>query len=458
MAIDERFAPFAEKMADEGLPEIVVRTFAHSYAQLLSGETGLIPEADIQQVDSLPDAEGLPTKMKEKGNQVLSRAVLLKLNGGLGTGMGLDKAKSLLTVKDGLSFLDIIARQALNAKIPLLLMNSFSTREDSLNALFTYPGLQGTIPLDFLQHKVPKIRQDDFSPVQCPGNPGLEWNPPGHGDIYTALMTSGLLDKLLGEGYKYVFVSNADNLGAVMDASILGYFAESGAPFLMEVADRTEADCKGGHLARYPDGQLLLRESAQCPEDDEAHFQDISRHRYFNTNSLWLNLELLKGLLDEKQGVLGLAPIYNRKTVDPRDPNSAAVIQVETAMGSAISVIRGAAAIRVPRTRFAPVKNTDDLLAVRSDIYQLNEQYCVVPNSERSLGTPVVKLDGRYYKMINDFEARFPEGVPSLMNCSRFIVQGDVRFGEGIVCTGEVEMKNILDEQMLIDDFTRLGE
>lgn len=458
MTTVNQFVPFAEKMAKAGLPEVVVRTFAHSYAQLVSGETGLISEAEISPVDVLPDAAALPKEFEREGRNALPQTVLLKLNGGLGTGMGLDKAKSLLTVKDGLSFLDIIAKQALSSGIPLVLMNSFSTRDDSLEALQAYPELKGDIPLDFLQHKVPKVRQDNFAPAESPGSPELEWNPPGHGDIYTALMTSGLLDTLLAAGYRYAFVSNADNLGAVVDASILGYLAEKQIPFLMEVADRTEADRKGGHLACFPDGQLLLRESAQCPPEDEGSFQDISRHRYFNTNSLWLNLEQLKAVLDEKQGVLGLPPIYNRKTLDPRDPQSTPVYQVETAMGSALSVIKGAAAIRVPRSRFAPVKTTDDLLAVRSDAYLLNDDFCVVPNPERTLDPPVVRLDARFFKLIDDFEARFPEGVPSLLDCSRFSVTGNVRFGRNIVCTGEVNIESHSEEVAVIDDFTRLGE
>jgi len=449
------FKPFEGKMVAEGLPEIVIRTFAHSYEQLVRGETGLIAERDIQPVDRLPDSERLSAETKLKGQEVLTKTLLLKLNGGLGTGMGLDKAKSLLSVKEGLSFLDIIARQALSADIPLVLMDSFSTRDDSLSALQAYPSFQGKIPLDFLQHKVPKIRQDDFSPANYPDNPELEWNPPGHGDIYTALMTSGLLDRLLDEGYRYAFVSNADNLGAVIDPSILGYFAETQMPFLMEVADRTEADRKGGHLACYPDGQLLLRELAQCPPEDEADFQDISRHRYFNTNSLWLNLELLHVILKEKQGILGLPPIFNRKTVDPRDPESTPVVQLETAMGSAISVIKGAGAIRVPRSRFAPVKSTDDLLAVRSDAYILNDDYCVVSNPQRSGGPPVVNLN-QHFKLIDEFEARFPKGVPSLIDCLRFSVQGDVCFGKGVICRGEVRVVNETSEQKFIDDFTQL--
>ena len=214
MTISPGFIPFAERMQAENLPDVFIRTFQHYYEQLVEGRTGLIPEAEIEPIESLPDAEAFPDSLSEIGNAALGKTVLIKLNGGLGTSMGLTKAKSLLTVKDGLTFLDIIARQALHAGVPLLLMDSFNTSEDSLAALRAYPDLWGDLPLDFLQHKAPKITQSDLSPALWPRNPALEWNPPGHGDIYTALITSGMLDKLIDSGYRYAFVSNADNLGA----------------------------------------------------------------------------------------------------------------------------------------------------------------------------------------------------------------------------------------------------
>ncbi len=453
----ERFAPFAEKMTAEDLPDVVVSTFGFYYSELLQGATGLIPEASILPVDTLPDAETLPAQYTESGKAALSHTVLIKLNGGLGTSMGLSKAKSLLPIKNGLSFLDIIARQALATEMPLVLMDSYNTSADSLAALRAYPQLWSDIPLDFLQHKVPKVAQADLSPVAWPANPELEWNPPGHGDIYTALLTSGQLDILLDRGYKYAFVSNADNLGAVMDTAILGYFVESELPFLMEAADRTLADRKGGHLARLASGQLILRESAQCPSEDEMDFQDISRHHYFNTNSLWLDLALLKKVLEEKQGVLGLPLIRNQKTLDPRDPRSPLVYQLETAMGSAISVFEGAGAIRVLRSRFAPVKTTNDLLAIRSDAYVLSDDYRVIPNPARSRGELLVDLDAKHYKLVDDLDSRFPFGAPSLLRCDSLTVQGDVRFGQEVVCMGSVNMYNLTNQQKLIDDFAHFG-
>ncbi|OQY28046.1 MAG: UTP--glucose-1-phosphate uridylyltransferase, partial [Anaerolineaceae bacterium 4572_5.2] len=343
---NDKFSPFAKKMAKEKLPDIVIKTFAHYYRQLLEGQTGLIPESDIRPVDSLPDAENFGENLATAGEAALSKTVLIKLNGGLGTSMGLEQAKSLLIVKDDLSFLDIIAQQAIRAGVPLVLMDSFATQADSLAALAKYPALHNSIPLDFLQHKIPKINQSTLEPVEWARDPTREWCPPGHGDIYTALVTSGMLDTLLEAGYQYAFISNADNLGAVISPAILGYFAQNQIPFMMEAADRSEADKKGGHLAQLPNGQLILRESAQCPEEDINNFQDINRHKFFNTNNLWLNLRALKEKLTEKDNILGLTMIRNAKTVDPRDPASTPVYQLETAMGAAIAVFPQAQAIR----------------------------------------------------------------------------------------------------------------
>ena len=449
---DDRFVPFTERMRSEGLPDIVIKTFEHYYLQLLEGKTGLIPEADIRPVESLPDAETFPEELAEAGKAVLPRTVLIKLNGGLGTSMGLDRAKSLLTVKNDLSFLDIIARQALHYRIPLVLMNSFNTQEDSLKALKKYPDLWGDIPLDFLQHKVPKIVREDLSPAAWPQDANLEWCPPGHGDIYTALVTSGMLDSLLAAGYEYAFVSNADNLGAVMNTKLLGYFAGNKLPFMMESCDRTEADKKGGHLARRRDSQLILRESAQCPSADMDDFQDITRHRYFNTNNLWFNLPALKSILFARENILGLPMIRNSKTVNPRDKDSTPVYQLETAMGSAIAIFNGAAAVRVPHPRFSPVKTTSDLLAVRSDACALTEDFRVIPNPARKLKPLLIDLDPRYYKLIDDMQSRFPCGPPSLIECERLSIKGDIKFGRNVILKGVVRLINDLNQQVEIDD------
>jgi UTP--glucose-1-phosphate uridylyltransferase len=249
-----------------------------------------------------------------------------------------------------------------------------------------------------------------------------------------------MLEALLDAGYRWAFMSNSDNLGAVLDARILGWIARESIPFAMEVTDRTEADRKGGHIARRRGGGYLLRETAQTPEEDLEALQDISRHRYVNTNNLWLDLEALQRVLDERGGVLGLPLIVNRKTLDPSDSSTPPVYQLETAMGAAIGVFDGARPVRVPRSRFSPVKTTEDLLALRSDAYVLADDARVELAPQRDGTPPVVDLDDDYYKRLADFDERFPAGAPSLVDCERIAVEGDVRFGRGVIARGRVRV------------------
>jgi UTP--glucose-1-phosphate uridylyltransferase len=449
-----------EKMRRAGVGEAAVEAFSHHYERLREGDAGVVPESELDPVEEMPDAEDLPQD-EATAAEALRRTVVLKLNGGLGTSMGLTRAKSLLEVKDGLTFLDIIVRQVLElrrrsgARLPLVLMNSFHTREESLALLQRYPELAADVPPDFVQNQVPKLRADDLQPVSWPHDPDLEWAPPGHGDIYTALVTSGMLQALLDRGYRFGFVSNSDNLGAVLEPRILAWFAREEIPFLMEVADRTEADRKGGHIARRRGDGLVLREGAQTPNEDIEAFEDVGRHRFFNTNTLWVDLRSLAAELERRDGVLELPLIVNRKTVDPSDPSTPEVIQLETAMGAAIEVFEGARALRVPRRRFAPVKTTNDLLVVRSDAYILTDEAHVEPAPERGQRPPVVHLDSRFYKLLSDFEERFPAGPPSLVACERLAIVGDVAFGRDVVVQGSVTIEHE-GEQLRIEDGTLL--
>ena len=454
------FQPFAEKMEKNGLAPVVINAFRYYFELLLRGETGLISKADIDPIPEgqIADVEKL-TGLTQAGRAAVDKSVVIKLNGGLGTSMGLSQSKSLLEVKDGLSFLDIIARQVLTyrrkygARLPVVFMNSFSTEADTLEALGAHKDLAVPgIPLSFLQHKFPKVFQDGLRPATWPADPDLEWNPPGHGDIYAALVTSGMLQNLLDAGILYAFVSNSDNLGAVMDEVILGYFAENDFAFMMEVTDRTETDSKGGHLARLKNGRLTLREIAQCPEEELTEFQDIKLYKYFNTNTVWVNLRALKNLLEVHDNVIRLPMIRNPKRVDPKEESSPPVYQLETAMGSAISVFEGATAIRVPRTRFVPVKKCQDLLSLWSDCYVLTEDSRVIKNRQRRLGTLKVKLDTTYYKTIDQLKAHFPYGAPSLVECASLDVEGDVFFGKDVKIKGKVVVANHTEQPVTIAD------
>jgi len=454
---DARFAPFAAKMRAEGLSESVVASFGYSFMELVGGSSGTIGESTIKGVASLPSLEKDIAGKVKADVTLLPKTVVLKLNGGLGTSMGLDKAKSLLEVKGGNSFLDLTAKQVVTMRkqfkspVRFMLMNSFNTSADTLNFLQKYPALAQDPKVELMQNKVPKIVKSDFSPASWAVNKHLEWCPPGHGDLYTALYGSGKLDELLADGVVYMFVSNSDNLGATLDVDLLSYFASNNFPFMMECCQRTEADKKGGHLAaRASDGQLLLRESAQCAKEDDASFQDISKHQFFNTNNLWVRLDMLKKLMDSRGGFVPLPTILNGKTVDPQQDTSTPVWQLETAMGAAIECFPGASAVCVSRSRFAPVKKCSDLLLLRSDAYVVDASSVLVLDAACGGVAPIVDLDDKKFKMVQHLEAATRGGYPSLVGCKKLTVKGEVWLSARNVFRGTVTVVNTSSEPKVL--------
>jgi len=438
------------KMSDAGIDAVAIETFAHYYRLLEHGETGLIAESSIEPLDieSLQDVE----VDDESASAALRTTAVIKLNGGLGTSMGMERAKSLLCVRKGMSFLDVIARQVLHlrrehdAPLPLMFMNSFRTSADTMDALARYADLPvDGLPVEFLQNREPKLLSKDLTPASWVKDPDLEWCPPGHGDLYTALRGTGLLQALIDQGYERVFVSNSDNLGAVADARIAGWFAQTGTPFAIEAVRRTPSDRKGGHFARrISDGRIVLRETAQTSPEDQESLADLDRHRFCSTNNLWFDLRAMSEALDARHGILGLPLIRNVKTVDPSDSSTPEVIQIETAMGAAIEVFEGARPIEVGRDRFVPVKTTNDLLVLRSDVYDVGSDFVLGPAAE----IPYVELDPDYYKLVPEFERRFPEGAPSLREASSLTVTGDWTFGANVKVVGDVALETPAAERV----------
>ncbi len=432
------------KMTSAGINRQAIDVFSHYYHQLEDGVTGFIAEDSIEPLTD-PDLLSETAISPAAATAALADTVIIKLNGGLGTSMGMEKAKSLLPVRDGRTFLDLIvaqvrhAREAYGVKLPLLFMNSFRTQDDTLAALADYDDLEvDGLGLDFLQSQEPKLLVDNLTPVEWPANPSLEWCPPGHGDLYPALSSSGILGRLISLGYRYASVSNSDNLGASPSGTIAGWFAASGAPYAAEICRRTAADRKGGHLAiRRADQQLILRDTAQTSEEEMHYFTDEFRHPYFHTNNLWFDLRRLAETLKERDSVLGLPLIKNAKTVDPADASSPQVIQIESAMGAAVEVFEGATAIGVGRERFLPVKTTSDLLVLRSDVYDLADDGTLIKVTDPA---PLVELDGKHYKTIGAFDQRFPSGAPSLRAATRLAVNGDWSFGARVSVIGDVTL------------------
>ncbi len=428
---------FQKLMENENLNDLVIDTFIRYYSKYIKGEKGKLSANDIEIPDS--DSVLIYSQLSKINPQAYNKVAVLKLNGGLGTSMGLKKAKSLLPVKGDLTFLDIIVNQILSLRkkthcdIPLILMNSFNTQNDTLNYLKKYSDLTiKNLPIDFVQNKFPKIRQDNFMPLDHK-NVDSNWNPPGHGDLYTCLTQEGLIDKLLSQGKEILFVSNSDNLGAVLDEKILTLMLSKEIPFIMEVCARTEMDKKGGHLAKLKNGRLVLRELAQCPEDEIHQFQNIETFKFFNTNNLWINLKSLKDYMNQNNNLIDLPLIVNPKTVDGTN-----VVQLETAMGSAISLFNGAKAVLVGRDRFIPVKKTQDMLVVWSDVYELTPDYTLFTNRDE---LPIVELDPRYYETIDQLAFHCNQ-IPSLKNCQYLSVTGNFTFNENVSFNGKVTLKS----------------
>jgi len=437
------FSSFKNKMLQKNVNELAIQIFEKNFQKMTTGQSFVYESKDIEpliQTDAVLEKGSIkPEELIIKANKV----ALIKLNGGLGTSMGLQGPKSQLVVKNGLNFLEITVKQIQNfnqkfqTNVPLIFMNSFNTNEVTEANLQRLKFDNLKLPHSFNENKSPKIKkvekngEIEYEPASYPKDESLEWAPPGHADVYPALYQSGMLHELLSQGYEYLFISNIDNLGAVLNPEIIENIFDLNSPFVMEVALRTENDKKGGHLA-LKNGRLILRESSQVLKEDENDFQDFHKYKFFNTNSIWIKIKELKNLLDENLGILDLPIIINEKNINPSDLTSEKIVQLESAMGSAISLFQNAKTILVPSERFIPVKNTSNLLYLLSDLVQMDQEYYLHP-----IKNIVIDLKNPNYKMLDNFNERF-KVIPSLINCESLTINNDIYFDEFRILSGKV--------------------
>lgn len=382
--------------------------------------------------------KALPQTMSDK--DLLNKLVVVKLNGGLGTSMGCTGPKSLISVRSGLTFLDLTVQQieSLNkqndADVPLVLMNSFNTDEDTEMILRKYASCKVSIHT-FNQNRYPRINKETLLPVPQRLNGEHEgWYPPGHGDIYECIVKSGLLKKFMDQGREYMFVSNIDNLGATVDLSILNMLINppncQKHEFVMEVTDKTRADVKGGTLIEYED-KLRLLEIAQVPKEHVDEFKSVSKFKIFNTNNLWMKLSAIKNLVESN--TLDIEVIVNNKRLS----SGTNVIQLETACGAGIKNFNNAIGINVPRSRFLPVKKTSDLLLVMSNLYDLKHGSMSMSKKRMFPTTPLVKLGDEHFSKVHKYVSRF-EAIPDMLELDHLTVSGDVTFGKDVTLKGTV--------------------
>lgn len=440
------------KMREVHMSDVAIAQFERMYKSWQDDEAGWMRESQFSPLSSITSVADFHDTISPRTTRAaLAKTAILKLNGGLGTSMGLDGPKSLLPVRRHkarqMRFLDIILGQVTsmraqhNVQLPLILMNSFRTSKESLAVVHrNHKFHQEEIPLEIFQHREPKIVVRTGKPVSYPADTDLEWCPPGHGDVYSTLWESGILDVLQDHGIEYLFISNSDNLGARPSSIIAGHFAKSKSDFMVEVSRKTAADRKGGHFVIDNEtSHITLREMSQVHPDDKEAAMDASIHPYFNTNNIWIRISALKALLKKYDGVLPLPVIRNNKTVDPTDSSTQRIVQLETAMGSAIHLFDNATCIEVSRARFLPVKTTEDLFILRSDRFHLTDAFEM---EDGNYIFPSISLDQRYYKNIADFNERFPYGVPSLAAAASFTVEGDWTFGRDTKCFGDAHLED----------------
>lgn len=437
-----------ERLINTARPEqkLEIRTQFDGFERLFSRylqETG--PSVVWDKITPLPDDciksyQDLPhTESKDEIRDMLNKLVVLKLNGGLGTSMGCKGPKSIISVRNQLTFLDLTVQQIenlnkqYNANVPLVLMNSFNTDEDTAKILRKYTHMNIEIHT-FNQSRYPRINRESLLPIAksaCELNES--WYPPGHGDVYESFYNSGVLQTLLDHGKEYVFISNIDNLGATVDMNILNYLlnpAQRGkCEFVMEVTDKTRADVKGGTLVQY-DGKLRLLEIAQVPKDRVDEFKSVSKFKIFNTNNLWVSMSAMKAVVEKH--FLHMEIIVNPKTLD----NGLNIIQLETAVGAGIKSFEGAVGVNVPRRRFLPVKTTADLLIIMSNLYSLRTGYLEMSQKRSFQTVPLVKL-GTSFNRVSEFLSRFAS-IPDILELDHLTVSGDVTFGRGVTLKGTV--------------------
>lgn len=375
-----------------------------------------------------------------EGTQFLNKLAVLKLNGGLGTSMGCVGPKSVIEVRDGMSFLDLSVRQVeylnrtYNCNVPFILMNSFNTDADTASIIKKYEGHKVDI-LTFNQSRYPRIFKDSLLPVPKSFKDGTEaWYPPGHGDVFESLYNSGVLDKLIDRGIEIVFLSNVDNLGAVVDLRILQHMVETQSEYVMELTNKTKADVKGGTIIDY-EGSVRLLEIAQVPKEHVNEFKSIKKFRYFNTNNIWMNLRAVKRVVEDNELEMEIIP--NGKTIpgDKKGESDISIIQLETAVGAAIRHFNKAHGVNVPRRRFLPVKTCSDLMLVKSDLYMVKHGQLQM-SASRFGDAPLIKL-GSDFKKVSDFQKHIPS-IPKIIELDHLTITGAVNLGRGVTLKGTV--------------------
>jgi len=258
-------------------------------------------------------------------------------------------------------------------------MNSFNTDTDTKRVISKYETAGVTI-YTFNQSRYPRLDSTSKLPLPVNSNEKENWYPPGHGDFLCSFVNSSIFPTIL-KSKKYIFLSNVDNIGAIVDPKIAKLVSDKDLDFCIELIPKSKNDLKGGTIIEY-ENRLTLMEIAQVPKDKVEDFQDLNKFKVFNTNNVWMNVQSVERVVKSGKLFDNIDIIENRKCFEGRN-----VIQLETAIGCAIAAFDKTCCVVVSKKRFLPVKTCNDLLVVRSDLYRFDDKTGLVVDGLISIDT-----------------------------------------------------------------------
>ncbi|XP_011011034.1 PREDICTED: probable UTP--glucose-1-phosphate uridylyltransferase 2 isoform X2 [Populus euphratica] len=387
----------------------------------MSNISSLIGEVLVVPYQNLAPASNDIAEIKN----LLDKIVVVKFNDTLGTALGFNGPKSLIGIRDGLTSLDLIVNQiqSLNltygCHIPLVLMNTIRTHDDSLKALEKY----STSNVDILPLSQGEHPQKKSSSGQSSAD---ELYPSDHAAAFLSLMkSSGTLDVLLSQGKEYVHVVSSDNVAAAVDPRIMSHLSQNNIEYCMEVTPTTSYLSKS-KMASQQQGKFELAEIARAlPKDSTEKF------KFIDTRSLWVNLKAIRRLVDTN--ALKIENLSISKEVE----GDQMVLQ-ETAAGSTIQLFDKAISVNVPQFRVVQLNATSDLLLLQSDLYSTSEGVLVRNTAQANPANPCIEL-GPEFEKVSDFQCRF-KSIPSIVGLDSLKVAGDVWFGADVVLKGRVSI------------------
>ncbi|XVF56735.1 hypothetical protein PTKIN_Ptkin06aG0144200 [Pterospermum kingtungense] len=338
-----------------------------------------------------------------ENKQLLDKLVVVKFNGASGKNMGFSGPKSLIEVKNGSTSLDLIVNQiqSLNSKygsnVPLLLMNSRRTHNDSLKVLDKYSSSMVEIH---------PFSQGEQTQQELSANEEGEdeWYSSDHGAQFLSLLNSGTLDLLLSQGKEYALVINPDNVAAVVDPKILNHLTQNSIEYCMEVTPTTSTGLMN-FMASSLQGKFKLEDFTSNPTQSL-----VKKFKFIDTRNMWIDLKAIKRLIDN---------------------NALKLDELST-----LKLFEKSIGITIPQSRFLPLNSTSDLLLLQSDLYTFAEGALVHNELRTSPTNPSISL-GAEFEKISDFKSRF-KSIPSIVRLDSLEVTGDVWFGADIALKGRV--------------------